>query len=223
MRTRATMASVISLDGCIGPHCDRALARRLWLRADPKGVCERAFHQLRAQSDVVLVGLKTAIKDNPRLTVRLAPGRNPVRAVVDSQARLPSESRLLDTTQAHTLIFVTERASARRTHALTRKGAEVVCCGPGPRVDLSMLLASMSERGLTRLMVEGGATLHRSFIDQGLYDEVKLFVVPTFLGDGTPLVAGGRPPANGLNDEFRLKSSEVLGNCTLQTYDVRRK
>jgi len=223
MRTRATMASVISLDGCIGPQCDRALARRLWLRADPKGGCERAFHQLRAQSDVVLVGLGTVIKDNPRLTVRLAPGRNPVRAVVDSQARLPLESRLLDTTDAPTLVFVTEMASARRTQALVQKGAEVVCCGKGPRVNLSMLLVSMSERGLIRLMVEGGATLHRSFIDQGLYDEVKLFIVPTFLGDGTPLVAGGLPPAIGLDDEFRLKSSEVLGNCALLTYDVRRR
>src|SRR5712671_6249478 len=134
-------------------------------------------HELRDELDAVLVGVGTALADDPRLTAR-GPGlRDPVRVVVDSLARLPPAARLLrQRSSARTLIACTLRAPAARVAALERAGAEIVRCRAdrAGRVDLKDLLKRLAGRGLTSVLVEGGAAIHGGFLARALWDEVYL-------------------------------------------------
>jgi diaminohydroxyphosphoribosylaminopyrimidine deaminase/5-amino-6-(5-phosphoribosylamino)uracil reductase len=144
-------------------------------------------HELRDELDAVLVGVGTALADDPRLTAR-GPGlRDPVRVVVDSLARLPPEARLLrQRSSAPTLIACTLRAPAARVEALQRAGAEIVRCRAdrAGRVDLKDLLKRLAGRGLTSVLVEGGAQIHGSFLERRLWDELYLFIAPKVAGKG---------------------------------------
>ena len=151
-------------------------------------------HRLRDELDCVLVGVGTALADDPRLTSRpesfggaQGSARDPARVVVDSLARLPPTARMLtERSQAPTLLAVTTKAPRRRVDALEQAGAVVVSCGADDRgrVDLPDLLQQLAARGLTSALVEGGAAIHGSFLEQKLWDELCLFVAPKLAGAG---------------------------------------
>ncbi len=157
-------------------------------------------HRLRAQHDAVLVGISTALADDPQLTVRDAAGTSPLRVVLDSAGRLPPSARLLSA-EGRTIVYVAEDISPERLKALSAR-AEVVPLGRGPRLPLNGVLEDLGRRDVTSLLVEGGATVHGSFFDEGLVDRVAVFVAPLVLGGGTapPGVAGlgVESPAAGL-------------------------
>ncbi len=143
----------------------------------------------RARCDAVVVGIGTVLADDPALTVRdLDIGRQPLRVVVDSDARTPLTARVLDGV-APTLVAVAADAPADRVEALGNTAADVVqlpraSCG----IDLGALLAHLygSERYL--LLLEGGAGLAAGFVRAGLVDRVVAYVAPALLGAGTPVV-----------------------------------
>ena len=191
-------------------------------------------HVLRDEMDAVLVGVGTALSDNPRLTSRLPrlptgggsrsrgmPPRDPVRVVVDSTARLPPSARMLrQRSSAPTLIACTLRAPAARLKALERAGAEIVRCRSdrSGRVDLKDLLRRLAGRALTSVMVEGGARIHGSFLSTRLWDELYLFVAPKVAGEGALSWAGLEGPAR--MDEApaaRILDSSRLGDDLLVT------
>jgi diaminohydroxyphosphoribosylaminopyrimidine deaminase / 5-amino-6-(5-phosphoribosylamino)uracil reductase len=162
-------------------------------------------HRLRDSLDAVLVGVGTALADDPRLTVRLArsgkgatagqgvPPRDPLRIVVDSTARLPPGARMLrQRSRAATVVAVTPRAPRARLLALERAGATLLVCKPtrAGRVDLRHLLEQLASLGLTSVLVEGGAAIFGSFLEQRLWDELSLFVAPKIAGAGGPSWAG---------------------------------
>ncbi|GAC1337373.1 MAG: bifunctional diaminohydroxyphosphoribosylaminopyrimidine deaminase/5-amino-6-(5-phosphoribosylamino)uracil reductase RibD [Myxococcales bacterium] len=157
-------------------------------------------HHLRDSLDAVLVGIGTALADDPRLTVRLprqgraagaagtgVPPRDPLRVVVDSSARLPPTALMLrQRSRAATLVAVTARAPRSRRAALERAGAAVLPCradGAG-RVDLRDLLRRLARTGVTSVLVEGGAGLLGSFLQRDLWDELSLFLAPRVAGAG---------------------------------------
>jgi diaminohydroxyphosphoribosylaminopyrimidine deaminase/5-amino-6-(5-phosphoribosylamino)uracil reductase len=153
-------------------------------------------HRLRHAHDAILVGVGTALRDDPELTTRLpgGGGRSPLRVVVDSGLRLPATARLLQAGPPGVLLATTDRAPAGRRRALEAAGAEVVVLPEaGGRVDLRALLEHLGARGCISLLVEGGAEVHGGVFDAGAVDRVVAFVAPRVIGGtGSPGAVGGR-------------------------------
>jgi GTP cyclohydrolase II len=148
----------------------------------------RISHGLRAACDAVLVGVGTAIVDDPQLTVRMVPGPSPLRVVLDSSLRLPSTARVFDN-QTATIVITTASASAGRRAALQARAVGVHVVDAGPRgVDLACALRRLRELGVASLLVEGGGRVITSFLAEKLVDRVVLGIAPTIMGAGTDAV-----------------------------------
>jgi diaminohydroxyphosphoribosylaminopyrimidine deaminase/5-amino-6-(5-phosphoribosylamino)uracil reductase len=162
-------------------------------------------HRLRAESDAVMVGSGTQRIDDPHLAVRHAVGgRQPLRVVVDTNARTPVTARVLDDA-APTLIAVAEDADTQhlegRTDLLRLPRAE-------RGLDLRALLAALRERGIGSVLLEGGPTLAGSFLAEDLIDRVVGYVAPVLIGGGGLSSLGG-PGAPSIDRARRLRLVEV--------------
>jgi diaminohydroxyphosphoribosylaminopyrimidine deaminase / 5-amino-6-(5-phosphoribosylamino)uracil reductase len=184
-------------------------------------------HLLRAQCDAILVGIGTVRADDPLLTCRL-PGmaaRSPVRVVLDRSLRLPGASRLVHSARETPLwVMTSDLSEAPAAVKLGAAGAQVIrvptTTSPPPGLELNAVLHALAEKGITRLMVEGGARVASSFVQAGLVDEVWLLRGPDAVGaDGVaaletlPLTAITQSPS------FRLRASESLQQDTLMIYE----
>ena len=183
-------------------------------------------HLLRAHCDAILVGIGTVLSDDPILTCRL-PGmeaRSPVRVVLDRALRMPGDSRLVHSARATPLWVVTsETAEAAAAMKLGAAGAQVIRVPTDlakPGLDLPAVLHALAEKGITRLMVEGGARVASSFVAADLADEIWLLRGPATVGaggvpalDALPLAAITQSPA------FRVRASETLDKDTLTVYE----
>lgn len=167
-------------------------------------------HRLRAQHDAIMVGVGTVLQDNPRLTVRLAQGRDPLRVVIDSTLRTPLDAAVLADGAAHgTLIATTERALAERVEAVRALGAAVLVLPAmdTAQVDLHALLGALRDRGIDSIMVEGGARLITALLRQQLADRVAVCVAPKILGAGIDAV--GDLGIHALSKMITLRSVQI--------------
>lgn len=167
-------------------------------------------HRLRAEHDAIMVGAGTVVADDPRLTVRHVPGRDPLRVVVDSRLRIPLDAAVLAGGAANgTLLAVTPAATGHRRRAATALGATVLMLPPDAdgRVDLRALLAELAERGVGSVMVEGGAALITSLLRARLVDRLAVCVAPMVLGTGIDAV--GDLGIAALSGALRLHSVAV--------------
>jgi diaminohydroxyphosphoribosylaminopyrimidine deaminase/5-amino-6-(5-phosphoribosylamino)uracil reductase len=145
-------------------------------------------HRLRAFHDAIMVGSGTALADDPLLTCRIPglEGRSPVRVVVDRRLRLPPTSRLARSArEVPVWVVAGPDADGAAARALEARGCEVLrVAGPadGPGVAASAVLAALAGRGITRLLVEGGATLAAALLRAHLVDRLHLFEAPILLG-----------------------------------------
>ena len=150
------------------------------------------MHRLRSQLDAVVVGSQTVIDDDPELTVRHIEGRNPLRIIMDSMLRIPPESRVLhQTDNGRTWVMATPNASAENRRRIEETGAVVMesASGADGKVDLQIVVKELAHRGITSLFVEGGGTLHASFIKARLYDKFIVAIAPKLIGsDGRPAI-----------------------------------
>src|SRR5712692_11522521 len=184
-------------------------------------------HLLRAQCDAILVGIGTVLADDPLLTCRL-PGmeaRSPVRIVLDRALRISGTSRLVHSARETPLWVMTSNlAEAAAAMKLGAAGAQVMRVAtttmPPPGLDLVNVLHALAEKGITRLLVEGGARVASSFVAAGLVDEVWLLRGPDAVGadgvaalDALPLSAITQSPA------FQRRASEMLQKDTLTIYE----
>jgi diaminohydroxyphosphoribosylaminopyrimidine deaminase / 5-amino-6-(5-phosphoribosylamino)uracil reductase len=183
-------------------------------------------HLLRAQCDAILVGIGTVLSDNPTLTCRL-PGmeaRSPVRVVLDRALRMPGTSKLVHSARQTPLWVMTSNLSeAPAAMKLGAAGAQVIrvpTTATPPGLDLATVLHALAEKGITRLLVEGGARVASSFVGAGLADEIWLLRGANAVGadgvpalDALPLSAITRSPA------LKLRGSETLQNDTLTIYE----
>jgi GTP cyclohydrolase II len=150
----------------------------------------RLAHELRAAHDAVLVGIGTVLADDPKLTVRLVPGRSPVRVVVDSALRIPPDANALVTTEAPTIIATTPQASEERAAAIRARGARVlrVTADADGRVDLRELFARLRGDGMRSLLVEGGRGIITAALRERLVDRLTVCIAPKVLGEGIAAV-----------------------------------
>lgn len=165
-------------------------------------------HRLRNAVDAVAVGVDTVLADDPLLTTRLPRGgRDAVAVVLDSQARTPPTSALLRGSRgAPVVVAVTAAAPAARVERLRSAGAEVEVLPEGPGgVSWSHLLDRLGARGLTSLLVEGGARVAGSLVDAGLVDKLMVFMAPLVIGGSEapgPVAGQG---AETLSEALRLE------------------
>lgn len=149
-------------------------------------------HRLRSRFDAVMVGSVTVLEDDPELTVRMVKGRNPLRIIVDSQLSVSPHSKVLTgVDQAATWVLTTSAVAEEKRGPIEATGAKVVTCPAGAdgKVDLPAAIKLLGIRGVTSLFVEGGGTLHASFIRAGLYDKFIVAMAPNIIGaDGKPAI-----------------------------------
>lgn len=181
-------------------------------------------HLLRAQCDAILVGIGTVLADDPLLTCRL-PGmeaRSPVRVVLDRALRIPATSRLVHSARSTPLWVVTSNlAEAPAAAMLGAAGAQVIRVASTPAgLDLPQVLRALAERGITRLLVEGGARVASSFVAANLFDEFWLLRGRDAIGtDGVAALNALPLTAITQSSTFRVRASESLGTDTLTVYE----
>ena len=219
-RPHVTLKAGMTLDGKIADL--HGVSR--WITGE---AARRHAHRLRSESDAIVVGIGTVLRDDPELTVRLGQPwpREPLRVVLDTTARTPVGARLIRAGRpSAAVIAVGAGAPEPRVRALAAAGATVVSCGTRDgRVDLGALLGELFAREVRAVLVEGGGEVHGAFLDAGLVDRVAMFAAPLLIGGrgATPVVAGA---GRELKSAVRLGSFTVtpLGDDLLVEADVVR-
>jgi diaminohydroxyphosphoribosylaminopyrimidine deaminase/5-amino-6-(5-phosphoribosylamino)uracil reductase len=191
------------------------------------GAARTRVHLLRAQCDAILVGIGTVLADDPLLTCRL-PGmeaRSPVRVVLDRSLRIPGTSRLVHSARQTPLWVMTSNLSEAPAAAkLGAAGAQVIriasATAPTPGLDVLGVVRALADKGITRLMVEGGSRVASSFVTAGLVDEVWLLRGVDPVGaDGVAALDPLQLTAITQSPDFKVRASESLDKDTLTIYE----
>ena len=175
-RPLVTLSYAVSLDGCIAARTGERLAL-----SGPESM--QMTHRLRAMHDAILVGIGTLLADNPLLTVRLVQGQDPQPIVLDSRLRIPLEASLLQNSR-RPWIACLENADPKKAAELEALGANIlrISADSAGHVSVPALLERLARLEINSLMVEGGARVISTFLQQKLVDRILLTVAPVFLG-----------------------------------------
>lgn len=211
---KVTVGGFMSLDGKIAP-VDR-VGRKFFTYMTPRH--RRMLHRIRSQVDAIIVGVETVITDNPSLTVREVKGKNPIRVVLDSNARTPLTSKILSG-EAPTIIAVTKNAPHRRIDSLRRK-TEVLVLTRSRRVDLRKLLGVLKSRGVRRVLVEGGGETRWSFFKERLVDDVFVWITPyVWGGRESPTLVDGPGFVHEVDAvPLKLQSTKLVDNVLILSF-----
>jgi diaminohydroxyphosphoribosylaminopyrimidine deaminase / 5-amino-6-(5-phosphoribosylamino)uracil reductase len=187
-------------------------------------VARERVHLMRAQSDAIMIGIGTALADDPMLTCRL-PGMekdSPVRIVLDSALRLPLGSRLVKSAREAPVWVIAEDGAPRAAQdSLQVHGVEVLrAAGNGGRLNLPSVLKLIASHGITRLMVEGGPTLAAALLRADLVDEAHLFRSSTIVGAGGIDAMDSAASADFVR-QLRLVDSAPVGPDRDEFYERR--
>jgi diaminohydroxyphosphoribosylaminopyrimidine deaminase/5-amino-6-(5-phosphoribosylamino)uracil reductase len=205
-----------SLDGRIAT----ATGESRWITGD---AARARGHRLRAEYDAIMVGEATAIADDPELTCRL-PGledRSPVRVVVGGSRGLPATARLLRTARTLPTWLVCRKGAAAQP-AVAAGVEPIEVADAGGRLDLAAALAALAERGITRLLVEGGGRLAAAFLAADLVDRIHWFRAPMVIGaEGVAAVGPLGRETLAAMPRFERIGSSPAGEDVMETYRRR--
>jgi diaminohydroxyphosphoribosylaminopyrimidine deaminase/5-amino-6-(5-phosphoribosylamino)uracil reductase len=209
-----TLKLATSLDGRIATGTGESR----WITGE---AAREAVHRIRSQNDAVLIGIGTALADDPELTVRLPgyEGKQPARVVLDTHQRLSPDCKLARTARDIPTYVVTPGPPES---ALTKAGVRILIT-PGPdRPDPKAVVAELSGLGLNNLMIEGGGEVAASFLRAGVIDRIEWFRAPLILGgEGRPAI--GALALEHLADAPRFKRIEVssVGEDLWERYEAQ--
>lgn len=209
-----TLKLATSLDGRIATGSGESR----WITGE---AAREAVHALRADHDAVLVGVETALADDPELTVRLPgfAGRQPARVVLDSRQRLSPAARLVRTArEVPTYVVATGEAGS----ALTSAGVKVIqATAVGEdRPDLKTVVEALENEGLSRILVEGGGQVAASFLRCGLVERIEWFRAPIIIGgEGRPGVGALAVAALAEAPHFRRVALREIGADLWERYE----
>jgi len=182
-----TLKMAMSVDGRVATNTGSSR----WISGEDS---RSEVHEMRAASDAVMVGIGTVLMDDPQLTARTGrtDQKQPLRVVVDWDARTPVGSRLADVSLAPTLVAASDRAPQRAVDALQLRGVEVIRAGVGGRVDLRALMEELASRDMNAVQCEGGPGLAAMLLREKLVDRMVLFIAPCIIsGRDAPGPIGG--------------------------------
>ncbi len=210
---RVTLKLATSLDGRIAT----ASGESRWITGE---LAREAVHALRADSNAVLIGIETALADDPELTVRLPAytGDQPIRVVLDTRLRLPPESKLAQTARQTPTFVISLESSNNRLTDLGVKVLQVPAMGE--RLDLVAALEALDAEGIGSLLVEGGGQVAASFLRAELVDAIEWFRAPMVLGaEGRPAI--GSMTLTSLADapRFRRTALDLIGDDLWERYE----
>ena len=213
-RPLITLKLATTLDGKIAT----ASGESRWITGEE---ARRCVHELRGGHDAVLVGIETALKDDPELTVRLAgyEGYQPTRVVLDSKARLPLNSKMAQTARVIPTYVVTTQDISGEMKAAGVKAIQVP--SKHQRVDLDAALEALTKVGIERLFVEGGGVVATAFLRAGYVDRLEWFRSPTILGgDARPVI--GHLNIDNLTQMVRFTrlGVQTVGDDLWESYEL---
>ncbi len=158
-----------------------------WISGEP---ARRFVHRLRNEYDAVMVGAGTVIADDPELTCRRRGGRDPLRVIVDGRLRVPLTARVLTNAAAPGTLLATAMHTGRKLAALRKRGVSVLALpGRGGELSLRRVLARLAERGVSSVLIEGGAALAAAALRERVVDRLFLLVAPKLIGgDGVAML-----------------------------------
>lgn len=161
-----------------------------WITGKP---ARREAHRLRAQYHAVLIGARTALLDDPQLTVRHVNGRNPVRVVVDGQLNVTARLKIFRE-GGQTIVVTTQRATRAKpklVEQLRQGGAMIVALPGGNRIHPERILYALAQEGISSVLIEGGSDVVSQFLQNGYWNKLHLFIAPKILGEGISFFASG--------------------------------
>jgi 2,5-diamino-6-(ribosylamino)-4(3H)-pyrimidinone 5'-phosphate reductase len=188
--------AAISIDGKIATiENDSAVSSKLDLVR---------VHKLRSTVDGIVIGICTVLKDNPMLNVRYPTkvAKNPTRIIIDSKARIPLDSRIIESSKKiQTIIAVTHKASFKKIQQLQNKGVQVLVSG-NRKVNIRNLFQQLEKMGLKKIIVEGGGEINWSVLKLGLVNELVVTI--------SPIIIGGRNAKTLVEGEGYTKISDGI-------------
>lgn len=219
-RPLVTLKAATTLDGRIATHAGESK----WITGE---AARHRAHVLRTQHDAVLVGVGTALADDPQLTCRL-PGlaaRSPVRVLLDPRLRLPLTAQLIQTAnKVPTWVACYADSDRDRRDVLKGCGVELIDLKPsGDRPDMLEVLQALAARGITRVLVEGGGRVTGALLGDGLVDRVVWFRAGSMIGgDGTPVATAFGVDRLSAAPRFRRLAAEPCGADLMEIYAAER-
>ena len=214
MAANVTLKLATSLDGRIA----LATGESRWITGD---AAREAVHRLRAEHDAVVVGVETALADDPELTVRLAGwnGRQPTRVVLDSRQRLAAECRLVATAREIPTVVISTTAPEPHLVEAGVTVLQVEAVGDG-RPELHDVVETLAAHGLRRLFVEGGGQVAGSFLRCGLVDQLEWFRAPLAIGgEGRPAIGALALTELAKAPRFRRTEVREVGDDLWERYE----
>lgn len=171
----------------------------------------REVHRLRYNSDAILVGLNTIIQDNPFLTQRLYPGKQPLRIILDEKLKIPLDVNVLNDEYVDKTIIVTTPSHVKKNRKILEKeiGAKVLVVDENEnhQVDLFNMLQELAKIPVTNILVEGGSRVFTSFIKEKLADKITFFIAPKMIGTGINSIAD--LGVEQLGEAFLFKTASI--------------
>jgi len=179
-------------------------------------------HKLRAKVDAILIGKNTLEIDNPTLSVRHTVGKNPTRIILDSHGTIKSSSKILQTCdKIQTIIVTTNLISAANLSRLRKFPIQIITCG-NSSVNISKLLKILHNKGIKKIIVEGGGTINWSFLKHGFVDELIITIAPYILGgSNSKTLVEGDGFKNLLSaTKLKLKKIQKINNELVVFYKI---
>lgn len=205
------MKYAMSLDGKIATQTGDSK----WISSEKS---REHAHHLRGYLSGIMVGIGTVLKDDPQLTCRVQGYPNPVRILLDSQLRVPLDSKILkNQDEAQTLILTTEYAPLSMQREIEKLGVEVLTVPErDEKVDLKAALSELGKKGIDSILLEGGGTLNAAALEAGIVDKVTIYIAPKIIGGAeaiSPVMGRGvemMKDAYGLSDMQVTKLNEDI-------------